>query len=91
MHVKTKAVYFNEDEKDLLDWAEKQSNFSKYIKSLIVRDIQTEKDGIDPRMVEMVERMLETKLAGKVATENKKTAPPREGAEVEHDLIKNVF
>lgn len=85
-----RGVSFNDSEADMLRWAEKQGTFSRYVKKLIHRDIRTEKEGVDPRMAELIAQMLDSRLAGKLAAATNINAPG-EGAEVDPSLLMGVF
>ncbi|KJS81657.1 MAG: hypothetical protein JM58_16415 [Peptococcaceae bacterium BICA1-8] len=54
---KRKVIYFNDPlEKELLNWAEQNNNFSKYIKKLIKDDMDKEKTGLDPKVIEWLDK-----------------------------------
>jgi len=54
---KRKVAYFNELlENELLEWAERSGNFSKYIKKLIKDDMDKEKTGLDPKLIEWLDK-----------------------------------
>lgn len=56
---KRKVIYFNTSiEDELLGWSEGKGNFSKYIKKLIRDDMQKEKTGLDPKIIEWLDRRL---------------------------------
>jgi len=67
---KIKAVYFNsKTEAPLLDFADGLENFSEWVKGCIRRELWALETGIDPAIEELVERLLETKLAGRVVAQ----------------------
>ena len=90
-----KCLSFNDNEAEMLDWVKKQGRFSRYIKGLIRRDIRTEKEGVDPRLAELVKRMLDAQLAGRtVATPmatNVKTPVTGGGEEIDKRLLAGLF
>ena len=86
---KTKAVYFGEDEMDLVAWVEgKHRNFSKFVKAIIRRNMQIEQEGIDPRVAQMVREMVAIEMRGKVMKEEK---APEDGGEVLEEMIGKLF
>ena len=52
---RTKAIHFGEDDKELLEHAEAQGNFSKYVRELIRRDMLGE---APPNVEELVKRLV---------------------------------
>jgi hypothetical protein len=61
---KRKVVWFNiATEKDILSHAENQSNFSRYVKKLIKDDITFQQTGVDPKVLEHIEMIIESRLA----------------------------
>lgn len=62
---KIKPVYFTSQEANLLAYAEDIPNFSRWVKNKIANEIEIKKSGIDPELIEIVDRLLETKLAGR--------------------------
>jgi hypothetical protein len=89
MRQKVKAVYFSDSEEEILEWLEGKGAFSKYIKGLIRRDIRTEKEGVDPRIVDMVTQALEIRLAGRFVATN--ISAPGMGSEVDSSLLAGIF
>lgn len=81
MGSKLKAVYFNKNtEADLLSFADNISNFSEWVKRKIRQELQFQKTGVDPEIKNLIEKLIETKLAGKVIN----NASPKE---VKDDIL----
>lgn len=73
---KRKVTYYNEEnpfEKKLLVWAESKGNYAKYIKGLIGDDMQKEQTGLDPKLIEWIEKRIgNLQMVGKVETQKRK-------------------
>lgn len=64
---KIKQVTFNtSQEKGLLELADSMDNFSWWVKSKLQDEIDRRKTGIDPAMLQAVEKLIDAKLASKV-------------------------
>jgi len=59
MQKKVKAVYFGDADIELLNYAEKQPNFSRYIKELIQADMQLV---IPTHLRNMIEELINKKI-----------------------------
>lgn len=69
---KRKVVWFNlELEKELLQHAEAKNNFSEYVKRLIRDDLHFEQSGIDPKLLEYLDNLLVSRLAGLISVDIK--------------------
>lgn len=66
---KIKQVTFNTSrEKDLLKLAESMMNFSGWVKDKLRDEIARQTIGIDPAILNAVEKMIDVKLASKIVT-----------------------
>lgn len=60
---KRKVVWFNlKTERELLEYAEAQENFSNYVKCLIRNDLEFRRTGIEPKLLDYIENIVQAKV-----------------------------
>ena len=71
---KIKACYFNtKTEAELLEFVGGLDNFSNWVKNYIKKEIQARETGVSPDLVNMVESLIEVKLAEHTMVPKKET------------------
>ena len=71
---KIKACYFNsKTEAELLEFVGGLDNFSDWVKNYIRKEIQARETGINPDLVNMVESLIDVKLAERIMMPKKET------------------
>ena len=84
---KVKQVTFNTaQEKELLILADSIDNFSGWVKSKLRDELARRITGIDPAILQVVEKFIDVKLAGKVANPDTKSQ-----ANNNHDIDSEQF
>lgn len=63
----SKPVYFGIDDAELYEHAQKIPNFSEWVKQKITNEIEQKKTGADPALVQLINDIVDKKLAGRVA------------------------
>lgn len=89
---RTKAIHFGEDDKELLEHAEAQGNFSKYVRELIRRDMLGE---APPNVEELVKRLVAQYTSTPSQKPQKTQTPPKpkpvDVDEPDDDMLKGLF
>lgn len=74
-----KPVYFPLDESELLEYADTLPNFSKWVKERLRQAKELQDKGLDPAVIEAIERLIDVKLANKVISVKEEVKKPSRG------------
>ena len=70
-----KNVWLGKRDADVREFIENVGNFSEWVKQAIRKEIERQRTGIDPNIRDMVELLIEERLAGHVFPDRKELAP----------------
>lgn len=86
-----KHLYFAVQYQHVLEHIEKKSNESQYIIDLVIKDMEREKKGIDPDILEHVNQLVNARLANVKVVSEEKESQTKEGIEVSANDIEDLF